>query len=168
MKNWGSKCQKNWDRLTQLFSVCPFRGQFSAVILTEAKMASKPQQVRVLTLELNKDGSSIVYKLQKDWILQFRLGSSLLGQTVDLYTNYPLKNSFERNQYSKVEWSSDSNNKGDDTSIFANIFVKTSGSFHFYIKNTRWGFIFTENFTFLEFWVKPRLSWKCICHWIKT
>ena len=44
---------------------------------------------------------------------------------------------FERNQYSKVEWSSDSNNKGDDTSIFANIFVKTSGSFHFYIKNTR-------------------------------
>ena len=101
-------------------------------------MASKPQQVRVLTLELNKDGSSIVYKLQKDWILQFRLGPSLLGQTVDLHTNYPQnENSFDRNHYSKIEWSSDSNNKSDDTSIYANIFVKTSGSFHFYIKNTR-------------------------------
>ena len=120
------------------FSICPSRGQCSAVILTEAKMASKPQQVRVLTLELNKDGSSIVYKLQKDWILQFRLGPSLLGQTVDLHTNYPQnENSFDRNHYSKIEWSSDSNNKSDDTSIYANIFVKTSGSFHFYIINPR-------------------------------
>ena len=121
--------------LTQFFGL-PFRRSMLSRILTEAGMASNPS-VRVLTLELDQNGSSIVYKLQKDWILQFRLGSSLLGQIVDLYTNYPLKNPFERKHYSKIEWSSDSNNKSDGTSIYANIFVKTSGSFHFYIQNSR-------------------------------
>ena len=103
-------------------------------LLTVAKMTPS---VRVLTLELNQDGSSIVYKLQKDWILQFRLGSSLLGQSVDLYTNYPLERGFERSSYSKIEWDSDSNNRSDGTSIYANVCVKTSGSFHFYIQNSR-------------------------------
>ena len=102
-------------------------------------MASK-QQVRVLTLELDKDGTSIVYKLQKDWILQFRLGPSLLGQTVALYTNYPVKNGnqgFVRQNYSLLEWCSDSDNEADGTSLYANIFVKISGSFHFYITKSR-------------------------------
>ena len=102
-------------------------------------MASK-QQVRVLTLELDKDGSSIVYKVQKDWILQFRLGPSLLGQTVALYTNYPVNNGsqgFERQTYSLLEWCSDSDNKADGTSLYANISIKTSGSFHFYIAKSR-------------------------------
>ena len=96
------------------------------------------QQIRILTLDLDQDGSSIVYKLQKDWILQFRLGTSLLGQNVYLHSNYPLNGGhFVRSDYHKIEWKSDSNNKADGTSIYADIQVKFSGSFHFYITNSR-------------------------------
>ena len=96
------------------------------------------QQIRILTLELDKDGSSVVYKLQKDWILQFRLGTSLLGQNVALHTNYPLKSGvFERSNYDLVQWQSDSNNQADDTSIHANIQVEISGSFRFYLTNSK-------------------------------
>ena len=96
------------------------------------------QQIRILTLELDKDGSSVVYKLQKEWILQFRLGTSLLGQNVTLHTNYPFKSGvFERSKYEVVQWQSDCNNQADDTSIYANIQVKTGGSFHFYLTNSK-------------------------------
>ena len=99
----------------------------------EGRMAAK-QQMRILTLELNQDGTSTVYKLSKGWILQFRLGSSILGQSVSLHTNYPLKgDNFDRAVYYDLPWQSDSNNKADDTSIFANLHVEISGSFHFYL-----------------------------------
>ena len=95
---------------------------------------SAKKQIRILTLELNQNGSSIVYKLQKKWILQFRLGPSLLGQTVFLHTNYPLKDGvFDRTSYSEIPWQKDSENSVDDTSIFANIEVEFSGSFHLYL-----------------------------------
>lgn len=93
------------------------------------------QQVRILTLSLDEDGTSTVFKLEKGWVLQFRLGPSLLGQTVALHTNYPLKDgsSFDRSSFATLQWESDSNNKADDTSIFANIQLNVSGSFHFYL-----------------------------------
>ena len=95
---------------------------------------SAKQQIRILTLELNQNGSSIVYKLQKNWVLQFRLGPSLLGQTVLLHTNYPLKDGvFDRTSYNEIPWQKDSENSVDDTSIYANIEVGFSGSFHFYL-----------------------------------
>ena len=82
-------------------------------------------QVRILSLEQDQDGTSVVYKLQKNWILQFRLGPSLLGQTVVLQTNYPLNNgAFQRDSYQELPWQSESNNQADDTSIFANIDLK--------------------------------------------
>ena len=98
-------------------------------------MAGK-QHVRILTLELNQNGTSVVYKLQKDWILQFRLGPSLLGESVSLHTNYPLKDGvFDRNHYNGIPWQKVST---DDTSIYANIEVKISGSFHFYLAKTKY------------------------------
>ena len=97
------------------------------------------QQIRILTLDHNQDGSSVVYKLCKGWILQFRLGTSLLGQSVILHTNYPVKEAgddkFDRTKYQELDWKSDSNNKADDTSMFVNITVERSGSFHFYLTN---------------------------------
>ena len=94
------------------------------------------KQIRVLTLTLDQDGTSVVYKLQKNCILQFRLGPSLLGHAVNLFTNYPQNNGdgkFHRNSYNVLPWQNDSNNKMDDTSTFANIDLKISGSFHFYL-----------------------------------
>ena len=97
------------------------------------------QQIRILTLDHNQDGSSVVYKLCKGWILQFRLGTSLLGQSVILHTNYPVKETgndkFDRTKYQELDWKSDSNNKADDTSMFVNITVERGGSFHFYLTN---------------------------------
>ncbi len=91
-----------------------------------------------MTLELDRDGTSIVYKLQKDWILQFRLGPSLLGQRVNLFTNHPVGGkAFDRKSYARLEWDSDSSNKADDTSIFTDVKLHISGSFHFYIENER-------------------------------
>ena len=98
-------------------------------------MASK-QHIRILTLELNQNGTSVVFKLQKDWILQFCLGPSLLGQSVSLHTNYPLRDGvFDRYHYNGISWQKDSI---DDTSIYANIGVKISGSFHFYLAKTKY------------------------------
>ena len=101
------------------------------------------QQIRILTLDHNQDGSSVVYKLCKGWILQFRLGTSLLGQSVCLHTNYPVKetdddDTFDRTKYQELDWKSDSNNKADDTSMFANISIEMSGSFHFYLTNLKY------------------------------
>ena len=101
-------------------------------------MGTDQPQIRILTLELNQNGTSIVYKLQKNWTLQFRFGTSLLGQTVSLHTNYPLKGSlFDRNTYYQINWQNESKNSKDDTSIYANIEIGISGSFHFYLTNTK-------------------------------
>ena len=91
-------------------------------------------QVRVLTLELNVDGSKILYRLRQGWTLQFRLGSSLLGKSVQLFTDCPLnKEDYERGNFNLLEWQNDSANKADDTATFASVLLNTSGAFHYYI-----------------------------------
>ena len=91
-------------------------------------------QVRVLTLELNADGSKTLYRLRQGWTLQFRLGPSLLGKSVQLFTDCPLnKEDYDRGKFSLLEWQNDSANKSDDTATFCNVLLNTSGSFHYYI-----------------------------------
>jgi glycogen debranching enzyme len=95
-------------------------------------------QVRVLTLELNVDGSKTLYRLQQGWILQFRLGPSLLGKTIQLWTNCPeRKEDYDRSTYKSLEWQCDSACKSDDTAFYANIHLTTSGSFHYYIADEK-------------------------------
>ena len=91
-------------------------------------------QVRVLTLELNVEGSKTLYRLKQGWTLQFRLGPSLLGRTVRIWTNCPLNTEeYDRLSFSDLTWESDAASKSDDTAIFANLHLNTSGSFHYYI-----------------------------------
>jgi glycogen debranching enzyme len=95
-------------------------------------------QVRVLTLELNVEGSKTLYRLKQGWTLQFRLGPSLLGRTVHIWTNCPLKSEgYDRLSYQVLKWESDASNKSDDTAIFANIHLGTSGSFHYHISDEK-------------------------------
>ena len=90
--------------------------------------------VRVLTLELNVDGSQTLYRLRQGWTLQFRLGPSLLGKSVQLLTDCPLnKEDYDRSKFRLLEWQNDSANKSDDTATFASVLLNTSGSFHYYI-----------------------------------
>ena len=95
-------------------------------------------QVRVLTLELHVDGSKTLYRLRQGWTLQFRLGPSLLGRTVQLWTNCPeKKEEYDRSNYNLLEWKSDSASKSDETAIFASVLLNTSGSFHYYITDEK-------------------------------
>lgn len=97
----------------------------------EIKMST---QTRVITLTKNEHLDSTLQKVQKDWIIQFRLGPSLLGHKVILYCNYPKDDiNFDRNKYQLLTWSQDTGCKNsDDTSYISNINVKLSGSFHYY------------------------------------
>lgn len=91
-------------------------------------------QVRVLTLNHDVHLDSTLFRLQKGWILQLRPGPSLLGRHVSVFTNHPETPSecFTRNRYRRLQWKSDSRNKGDDTALFVEINIVTAGSFHFY------------------------------------
>ncbi|XP_060528992.1 glycogen debranching enzyme [Cylas formicarius] len=91
-------------------------------------------QIRVLTLNDKEHQESTIYRIEKNWTLQFRLGPSLLGRKIKLYLNYPKEtNEFERGTYQLLEWCQDEGCKhADDTATFAQIVPKISGSFHYY------------------------------------
>ncbi|CAG0880925.1 unnamed protein product [Darwinula stevensoni] len=94
---------------------------------------------RVLFLNDHEHQASTVYRLQKGWILQFRLGPSVFGKKVDLYTNYPshTEDKFERCKYRQVPWNVSSTNPDDDTAVQANINIFMAGSFHYYFTYDR-------------------------------
>ncbi|XP_032451729.1 glycogen debranching enzyme isoform X2 [Nasonia vitripennis] len=82
-------------------------------------------QVRVLTLNKGEHQDGTLYKLKKGWVVEFRLGASLLGHNLNIFTNHPLLvgNPFERRTYYQLPWNHES----------AFIRVSLAGSFHFYL-----------------------------------
>lgn len=108
---------------------------------------SLSMQIRVLTLNDGEHQDSTLYRLEKDYILQFRLGPSLLGKRVTIYCNYPNTELayqydqtndkgepvFVRNQYTALPWQWDEATKyTDETSAYCEVEVKIPGSFHYY------------------------------------
>lgn len=104
-------------------------------------------QIRVLTLNDGEHQDSTLYRLEKNYILQFRLGPSLLGKRVTIYCNYPSTDLayqfdqtndkgepiFVRNQYLALPWHRDEDTKyTDETSSYCEIEVQIPGSFHYY------------------------------------
>ena len=100
---------------------------------------TKEGEVRALTLDYNIEGSSTLFRLQHSWTLLFRLGPSLLGRKVTLFTNYPIQESkcFQRSKYFEVPWEHEGANIKDDTCKFAKIILILSGSFHYYLVDER-------------------------------
>ena len=47
------------------------------------------QEIRELTLSKGKFEECVLYKLQKRWVLRFKLGPDCLAEDVALYTSYP-------------------------------------------------------------------------------
>ena len=89
------------------------------------------RKVRVLTLEARQDGKSVLYRLDQDTTLQFRLGPTLLGCKIELSVNHPSEGdpgSFERARYRSLAWSYDGN---DDTAAFVDLPLVRSGSFEY-------------------------------------
>lgn len=98
---------------------------------TKADMIS---EVRVLTLNDQEHKDATLYRLEKKWILQFRLGPTLLGRKIFLFCNYPQDNpAFERDHYYQLNWVQDEGCKhADDTALSAQIVIEIAGSFHYY------------------------------------
>lgn len=92
-------------------------------------------EVRVLTLNDGDHQESTLYRLQKGWCLQFRLGPSLLGRRVSLHCNHPAsaEAEFDRAAYRVVPWSCDAaSGSEDDTAKYAEVPILRAGSFHYY------------------------------------
>jgi glycogen debranching enzyme len=88
-----------------------------------------------LTLNDGEHQDSTLYRLQKGWRLQFRLGPSLFGRKVTVYCNHPegIEEEYVRNRYRPIQWESDEDTRsGDDTSSFSEIAIRRAGSFHYY------------------------------------
>uniref|UniRef100_A0A7N8XQX1 Amylo-alpha-1, 6-glucosidase, 4-alpha-glucanotransferase a n=1 Tax=Mastacembelus armatus TaxID=205130 RepID=A0A7N8XQX1_9TELE len=64
--------------------------------------------------------------------LQFRLGPSLQGRKVTVYTNYPLEGQrFERNNFRVLKWNYPAGSE-DDSDKFCSLDLKIAGSYQYY------------------------------------
>ncbi|XP_011865621.1 PREDICTED: glycogen debranching enzyme isoform X2 [Vollenhovia emeryi] len=90
-----------------------------------ARPAALAEQTRVLTVNNGEHLDGILYRLKKGWIVEFRLGASLLGKTLDVFINHPLSadKKFERHTYYQLQWVDES----------ARIHLTLPGSFHYYV-----------------------------------
>ncbi|XP_037086526.1 glycogen debranching enzyme-like isoform X1 [Pollicipes pollicipes] len=94
-------------------------------------------EVRVLKLHDDHHQEATLYRLQKGFILHFRLGPSLFGRVVSVFSNHPASadEEFSRDKYRLLPWKSDSKII-DDTSIFVEVPIVRAGSFRYYFTHT--------------------------------
>ncbi|CAG2168340.1 unnamed protein product, partial [Oppiella nova] len=91
------------------------------------KMAINPKSVYVLNLELDCDKQSVLYRCNNRDSIQFIYGSTLLGRHISLFSNYSQESvRFDRNKYHELVF------RDEVTTIT----FETSGSFHFYYKES--------------------------------
>lgn len=103
------------------------------------KMDANPPETRVLTLNANEHQETVLYRVEQGWIVQFRLGPSLLGRKVMLFCNYPqVGRGFRRNEYYELQWLQDEGcSHADDTALYAEFVAGMPGSFHYYFAYSR-------------------------------
>ncbi|XP_072918859.1 glycogen debranching enzyme [Hemitrygon akajei] len=90
-----------------------------------------PKQVRILHLNRFDKLERTLFRLKQGYELQFRLGPSLQGKDIHVYTSYPVdKGIFDRHQFHILEWQNTTG--GDDSDKFCAINLQISGSFQFY------------------------------------
>ncbi|PSN51057.1 hypothetical protein C0J52_01523 [Blattella germanica] len=121
-----SKMVTRKQSLTSIGAVLGFVGNSPGMVAN---------QIRVLTLNNGENHDSTLYRLQKGWRLQFRLGPSLFGRKVTVYCNHPegVEDEYIRNRYRPLKWLSDEDTlSGDDTSAYAEVAIRRAGSFHYY------------------------------------
>lgn len=64
--------------------------------------------------------------------LQFRLGPTLQGKDVHVYTNYPAEGElFERHKFHALDWINPTGRQ-DDSDKFCTLDLKISGSYQYY------------------------------------
>ncbi|VVC27660.1 Hypothetical protein CINCED_3A023505 [Cinara cedri] len=97
------------------------------------------EQIRVLTLEDGQFQDETLYRLKKGWHLEIRLGPSLFGYDIVVYTNLPLEGyEFDRKIYRRLDWVREWSNDditNDDSSLSCIIQMNKAGSFHYYYEH---------------------------------
>jgi len=73
------------------------------------------------------------------WYLEFRIGPSLFGRDVTIYTNIPAEGSaFDRKTYRCLDWIREWSSDDiiiDDSSLSCLIQMDKAGSFHYYYEH---------------------------------
>uniref|UniRef100_A0A674P8Z8 Glycogen debranching enzyme n=1 Tax=Takifugu rubripes TaxID=31033 RepID=A0A674P8Z8_TAKRU len=90
------------------------------------------KQIRVLMLNDKENLQRTLFRLEQGFELQFRLGPSLQGKDVLLYTNYPLEGQpYKRNKFRVLEWNNPTGRE-DDSDKFCSLDLKIAGSYEYY------------------------------------
>ena len=87
--------------------------------------------LRIHTLERDQKHEAVIYRIKQKCTIRFVTGSTLLGDKINLFINYPSDHqSFEREKYKELNWS---NVKLDDYSTaYTDIEFKLPGTFKYY------------------------------------
>jgi glycogen debranching enzyme len=90
-------------------------------------------QVRVLTLKYGENSEDKLYRLEKEWILRFALGPSLMASSVRLFCNHPNDNdiSYKQTKFYEVPFKF-SVGIGDRMDLIAEIKMLIAGSFNYF------------------------------------
>ena len=121
-------------------------------------VGNRADHVRILTLNNGEHQDGIQYRVKKGlynykfwkteanktdnnnnnnnnngfsgWQIEFRLGPSLFGKVIDVFTNHPpnIGEKFERQTYYQLKWTND----------VASIRINSAGSFHYYVTDAKY------------------------------
>ncbi|KAL0965923.1 hypothetical protein UPYG_G00288000 [Umbra pygmaea] len=98
-------------------------------------MSRQATQVRVLVLNDMEQLGRTLFRLDQGFELQFRLGPTLHGKNVHVYTNYPAQGEhFDRNHFRALEWHNPTGRE-DDSDKFCSLDLQIAGSYEYYFSH---------------------------------
>ncbi|XP_019812558.2 glycogen debranching enzyme [Bos indicus] len=90
------------------------------------------KQIRILLLNEMEKLERTLFRLEQGFELQFRLGPTLQGKAVTVYTNYPLPGeAFNREKFRSLEWENPTERE-DDSDKYCKLNLQQAGSFQYY------------------------------------
>ncbi|XP_030883464.1 glycogen debranching enzyme [Leptonychotes weddellii] len=90
------------------------------------------KQIRILLLNEMEKLEKTLFRLEQGFELQFRLGPTLQGKAVTVYTNYPFPGeAFNREKFRSLEWENPTERE-DDSDKYCKLNLQQAGSFQYY------------------------------------
>ncbi|XP_037601329.1 glycogen debranching enzyme isoform X4 [Cebus imitator] len=90
------------------------------------------KQIRILLLNEMEKLEKTLFRLEQGFELQFRLGPTLQGKAVTVYTNYPFPGeTFNREKFRSLDWENPTERE-DDSDKYCKLNLQQSGSFQYY------------------------------------
>ncbi|KAM5256193.1 glycogen debranching enzyme isoform 5-T5 [Ctenodactylus gundi] len=90
------------------------------------------KQIRILLLNEMEKLEKTLFRLEQGFELQFRLGPTLQGKAVTVYTNYPFPGeTFNREKFRSLDWENPTERE-DDSDKYCKLHLQQSGSFQYF------------------------------------